>query len=131
MSARRRLGKGLQWVRHEWIHRANRLEPPSQPATVRPSPTHARADHDAMHCECADPSQYLPACMGADGLPSLSLVDVEELVDIVAARNDCGHEAAERAVRRGALYAGYQWKSDQVTAADAFDIVEEALRFRV
>lgn len=73
----------------------------------------------------------LSACAPDDGLPTLDLVAVEELTEIVAARSDGSLESARRAVRRGVLCAGYTPESRHITTADAFDVVEEALRFRV
>ncbi|MFO6453614.1 hypothetical protein [Aeromicrobium sp. LTX1] len=74
---------------------------------------------------------FLAAYAPDDGLPSLALVDVDELVEIVADRGDLSHESAARAVRRGVLCAGYTPESRHITTADAFDVVEEALRFHV
>lgn len=63
-------------------------------------------------------------------VPCLGLIGVDELVEIVASRGSLEAEDATRAVQRGVLCAGYRTDCDDVTAADAFDIVEEALRFR-
>ena len=73
----------------------------------------------------------MAACAPGDGLPTLDLVEVDELVDIVADRSDSSVESARRAVRRGVLCAGYTPESRHITTADAFDVVEEALRFHV
>lgn len=73
----------------------------------------------------------MSACAPDGGLPTLGLVDVDELAEIVAGRSDTSLESARRAVRRGVLCAGYTPESRHITTADAFDVVEEALRFHV
>ena len=76
-----------------------------------------------------EPSRYIDVHTGRDGLPCLDLIDVDELVDIVMGRVGMRRQAAVRAVRRGVLCAGYRNDSESVTAAGAFDIVEDARRF--
>ncbi|MFS0885408.1 hypothetical protein [Aeromicrobium sp. 179-A 4D2 NHS] len=77
----------------------------------------------------AEPLPYIDVHTGRDGLPCLDLIGVTELVDIVMERAGLSRPAAARAVHRGVLCAGYRNDSDRVTAADAFDIVEDAVRF--
>ncbi|MGF9755273.1 hypothetical protein AAII07_08730 [Microvirga sp. 0TCS3.31] len=60
-------------------------------------------------------------------LPSLDDVRVDELVAVLVGRHHFGALGAVRAVRLALLMAGYPLASEQVLAADAFDILDSAL----
>lgn len=60
-------------------------------------------------------------------LPSLADVRVDELVAVLVGRHHFGALGAVRAVRLALLMAGYPLASEQVLAADAFDILDSAL----
>jgi hypothetical protein len=60
-------------------------------------------------------------------LPSLDDVRVDELVAVLVGRHQFGALGAVRAVRLALLMAGYPPASEQVLAADAFDILDSAL----
>lgn len=63
-------------------------------------------------------------------LPSLGELEVPTLLDILVGHHGFGVEHAVSAVTMGMFVAGYPLHHDRVTAADAFEIVEAALRER-
>jgi len=73
------------------------------------------------------PSPRPVAALDEPVLPSLEDVRVDELVAVLVGRHHFGAFGAVRAVRLALLMAGYPPASEQVLAADAFDILDSAL----
>ena len=74
--------------------------------------------------------QPAPDLPGFDpaGLPSLGEVRVEELVAILVDDHGFAVARAERALAHGMMICGYPRGHDSVVAADAFEVVERAVR---
>jgi hypothetical protein len=64
------------------------------------------------------------------GLPCMGPVWMSELGAALTTVHGLGAADAARALRRGLLVAGYPLDVDFVAAADAFEIIEHALRHR-
>jgi hypothetical protein len=63
-------------------------------------------------------------------LPSLGAIGVEELQRVLVERHGFARIAASRAVVDGLWSCGYPRDYEEVVAADAFEIVDRALRDR-
>jgi hypothetical protein len=64
------------------------------------------------------------------GLPGLGSVRASDLVDWLVQSHDLTTIEAERAIRVGMLAAGYPADYAEVSAVDAFDVLETAARHR-
>jgi hypothetical protein len=61
-------------------------------------------------------------------LPPLGTVSAAELAAVLRASHGLGEEESRRALARGMLLTGYPLEADRVASADAFEVIEHALR---
>ena len=74
--------------------------------------------------------QRQAGAVAVQALPPLGMVRGSELVSFLVRGHGFGHVEAEAAVAVGMLVAGYPGDYGLVSAADAFDVVEHAVRHR-